>query len=172
MNPISFRPQGFLSGHTYSAHLYLNGVLVDTINNLVVNQLETFYVSIPGSYLLRVVDNTDSSCVFSQTVQALFPIFSYSETDVNCNTNQYTVIISISNPLTAGEGLQFGYSSLNDSATVNNWGTNANLILPADNVTRYVFLRNSVCTYLVVASQKSPCSICTLTVTQITFSCS
>lgn len=171
MKNITFTPTGFKIGNSYTAQLLLNGEIIDTIINLVVNTQYSFTVTVPATYLLKVMDVTDNLCVFSQTVQALFPVTTHSISDVDCNNNTYSYNITITNPTTAGNNVQFGWSTINDCSAVSNWGTNNNLILSADNVVRYVFIRNSGCCNFISSSTKNPCINCTLSVTNISFNC-
>lgn len=171
MKTITFTPTGFEIGNTYSSQLLLNNNVVDSKDNLVANTQYTYTVTIPGTYLLKVMNLTDNTCVFSEYVQALFPLITYSTSEVNCNNNEYSFIINISNPTTAGNNIQFGWSLLNDCATVSAWTNNTTLILPADDVTRYVFVKNTGCCNLIITSSESPCITCTLNVTNISFNC-
>lgn len=173
MKEIVFTPSGFEIGNTYSAQLFLDSSLVDTIPNLVNGQQTMFTVTTPGTYLLKVMNNFDSSCVDTKIVQALFPVVSKTESSVDCNNNTYTFAINLINPTTAGSNVRYGFSLFNDCSTVTSWGSSPNVILPADSTIRYVFVRNDsqVCCNLIDDSVKDPCVSCSLTVDNIAFNC-
>ena len=170
MKTITFKPSGFINGNSYKAELILNNFVVETTLNLVNNNQYEYQVNVPGTYLLKVTNITNSICVYSEYIQGLFPIVNYNESTVDCNTNTYTFDISVLNPITAGFNIQYGWSLVNNCENVNNWGT-IDLILPADDIIRYVFIRNTSCCNFVASSVKSPCVTCTLTVTNISFNC-
>lgn len=173
MKEITFTPTGFDLGVSYSARLIKDSVIQQTISNLVENQPYQFEVVVPGTYILSVVKDSDSSCVFSQTVQALFPIVTFSTSGVDCNSNTYTFQVNLSNPETAGANVQYGFSLINDCSTVSNWSSNTTLTVPADDVTRYFFVRNNsqLCCNFIGQAVNSPCVVCILNVTNISFNC-
>lgn len=173
MKEISFTPGDFEPGFIYDATLIFNGTIVQTQLNLVEGQPVTFEIVVPGTYVFSVVKRNDSSCLFSQVVQAFFPLVEFTDGTVDCNNNTYVFEITLTNPLTAGSNVQYGWSFNNDCSTVNNWTNNNILSIPADDITRYFFVKNdsqSCCNYL-TQLVKSPCVVCTLTVTNISFNC-
>lgn len=173
MRTIKFTPGGFVPGNTYTAELVYNGNVVDSISNLVENTQRSFTVTTAGNYTLRVRSQQDGACIFTQNIQAFFPVVNYTEGDVDCNNNTYSFIINLTNASTAGSGVQYGWSLQNDCSTVTNWGSNGNFNVPADDVIRYFFVKNNIptCCSIIVGSTKSPCITCDLTVTNISFTC-
>lgn len=171
MREIFFTPTNFISGASYTAELLLNNTVVSTINSLVENTQYSFTVSSPNTYVLRVRSTVDGSCVFTQVVQALFPIVTTSVGNVDCELNVYNYTINVTNPSTAGINIQYGWSLANNCSGVSNWNNNNIISLPADDVVRYIFIRNSVCCNLVGSTSASPCSTCDLNVINISFSC-
>ena len=174
MKEIFFTPSGFAQGATYRAELLFNNSVVQTISVLVEDQQQMFTVTTPGTYVLKILSNIDSACVSSSSIQALFPVVTFTQSSVDCNNNTYTFAINLTNPSTSGSNVRYGYSNFNDCQTVGSWSSNPNVILSADSVTRYVFVRNDsqVCCNLIGSSVKEPCVSCTLTVTNIGFNCS
>ncbi len=173
MKEITFTPTGFEFGQIYDAKLILGSTIVATILNLVENTPYTFEIVIPGTYILSVTKRSDSSCIFSQVVQALFPITTHTTSGVNCTNNTYTFEIVLTNPVTAGNNVQYGWSLLNDCSSVSNWSFNSVLTIPADDVMRYFFVRNSsqACCNFIDQNIESPCVVCDLEVTNISFVC-
>lgn len=175
MKRIYFTPDNFQVGKTYTAQLLFDGSIVATITNLVEDQEYYFEVSTPGSYVIKLTTNLgDLDCNRTRSVQALFPIVTFTESAVNCDNNTYNFNITLTNPTTAGSNVRYGYSNFNDCSTVASWSTNPILTIPADSVVRYVFVRNNVvdCCYLISPTVEDPCVICDLDITNISFSCS
>lgn len=173
MAKITYTPNNFIPGDVYSSQLLLNNVVVGTHTPLVAGQQRFFEITEPGTYTLKVFNNTDNTCIYTQVIQSLFPLFTYTISDVNCNNNTYTVTVTVTNPATSGSNIRYGWSTINDSSTVTNWSGSNSLILNADSTTRYVFIKNDVvsCQDLVTSTLKDPCVVCDLTVTGITFTC-
>lgn len=173
MRQITFTPSGFDTGFQYNAVLIKDGIIVSTLLDLVEDTPYSFTVNIPGTYILSVNKQFDNSCVFSQIVQAFFPVVTYNTTGVDCNNNTYTFSVTLTNPETAGSNVQYGWSLINDCSLVSNWSNNANMIIPADDTTRYFFVRNNsqLCCNFIAQSVNSPCVQCNLDVTGISFVC-
>lgn len=173
MRRISFTPSGFDPGEIYDAKLILNGNVQATLLNLTENVPAFFDVTVPESYIISVVKRSDGACVENRQILAYFPIVESSFTGVNCNDNTYTVTITLQNPTTAGDNVQYGWSLLNDCSTVSNWNGVSQFIIQADDTVRYFFVRNNSqgCCNFVTQNAQSPCVTCTLTITSISFNC-
>lgn len=174
MGHITFRPTGFKPGASYYAELLFDSAVVYNEYNLEEFELYEVEVEEPGTYTLKIYKVGDDNCIIERVIQALFPLISYFTSAVDCSNNTYSYIITLLNPETAGINVQYGWSLVNQCSTVTNWSTNTTLILPADDVNRYVFVRNqdvSCCTFI-SASAESPCEGCNLNVTNIVFTCS
>jgi hypothetical protein len=173
MGNISFTPKGLRQEFSYYAELLYDSQVVHTEYDLVNYQPYTFEVEIPGSYTIKVARVDNDLCVLNITVQALFPIVEFDESAVDCTNNTYSFFLTLTNPATAGINVQYGWSLLNDCATVQNWSSSTNLILPADDVVRYVFVRNQdqLCCNFVTGSVQSPCDVCNLDVINVVFTC-
>lgn len=173
MKEITFIPRGFKPGHSYIAELVFNGEVVDTITSLIENSTYIFSTTVPGTYTIRIVNSLENSCLSSRIVQALYPIVEYTTTDVDCVNNTYNVIINLTNPDTAGIGVLYGWSLQNDCSTVSQWNSDSNISLPADDIPRFIFVKNQsqLCCSLITASVKSPCITCNLEIVNIVFSC-
>lgn len=171
MREIFFTPGNFEQGASYVAELSFNGEVVQTMTPIP-NVQNKFVVTIPGAYVLMVKKLGANACGVPTYVEAWFPLVSYSDTNVNCDTNTYQYIIILSNPNTAGTGIQYGWSLLNQKNSVTNWTEVGTFTVPADDISRFFFVRNdSGCVYFISSSEKSPCATCTLTVTNVIFSC-
>lgn len=170
MKEITFTPGNFLPSNVYRASLILDGEEVDAIENLT-SAPQTFSVTIPGVYIIKITNVTTGTCTKSITVQALFPLVNYNISDVNCDNNSYTFSVTLTNPTTAGSNIQYGWSFINDCGSVAQWTSNLNLTLPADSVTRYVFVRNSGCCYLIASTMEDPCVLCNITISNVSFNC-
>lgn len=173
MKEIFFTPKGFQTGASYTAELLFNNAVVDSKSNLVEFQQYSFEVYVPGTYTLRIKRVNDNFCLFTMVVQALFPLVEYNESGVDCSNNTYNISLNLTNPLTAGVNIQFGWSLLNDCSTVTNWSSSTNLILPADDIIRYVFVKNQdqTCCNFILQSSESGCLVCNLDVINVVFSC-
>lgn len=174
MGNISFKPKGFTTGASYYAELLLDSVIVHTEYNLVEFNDYDITVNTPGTYTLRIARIDNDQCIKTAIIQALFPIVTTEISEVDCLTNTYSVFLNLTNPATAGVNVQYGWSLNNDCKTVVNWSVDPNLILPADDVNRYIFVRNGNvdCCNFVIRTADSPCDVCNLDVTNIVFSCS
>ena len=171
MKEISFTVSGFIAGKSYYAELVKDGITFQTVQNLVNGQIVEFLISVPGTYTIRVVES-GGACISTQTVQALFPTVEFNETGVDCISNTYTFEILLTNPLTAGSNVQYGFSFSNNCTSVSNWDSANSIIVPADDIERWFFVKNdSGCCNLVGSTVKSPCALCSLQVSGITFNC-
>lgn len=173
MKEITFRPKGFDPGASYYAELLLNSNVEFVITDLVEFQLYTVIITEPGTYTLNIYKALDGVCKESRVIQALFPIVQADATTVDCLNNTYNVILTLTNPSTAGVNVQYGWSLQNMCSTVENWSSSTNLIFPADDVVRYIFVKNQSqsCCNLIGSTVNSPCVTCNLDVTNVVFTC-
>lgn len=173
MKRVYFTPTGFEVGYTYIAQLIKDGVVQSTITSLVNNVQRYFDITTPGTYTISVLRTNDNSCLDSITIQAYFPVVTSEITGVNCLNNTYTVVLTLTNPDTAGSDVQYGMTTSNNCTSVTSWQLNGNFSVPADDVVRYFFVRNSSqdCCNYVTQNVQSPCPTCTLAITNVTFDC-
>lgn len=174
MQKLRFTPSGLGVNFLYKIEVYFNPsnpILKQTYNNAPDNIQIEYIVDTPGVYIIKAINPQDNTCFRTTNVELFFPVVTYNATDVDCNDDTYTMIITLVNPLTAGQNVQYGFSLINNKTSVSNWQSSSNVLLPADGNLRYVFVKNNLCTELIVQSSRNACVNCALTISNIQFIC-
>lgn len=176
MRNLEITPTGLAPNKTYRIEVFYESSMVYSKDNIVQGSSVVFPVMNPGTYTVKIYNSEDvlGLCEVTeaseQTLTAYFPIVSYIVSEVDCSNETYTISLSIDNPETSGENIQFGWgnSSICSNAT---WVTGNIITLPSDGNTKYIFVKDSVCCEEIVQVSKPPCINCNIVIESIVTSC-